>query len=214
MIRGVLFDMDGVLVDSEEYICQAAIEMFKEKGIEVQAGDFKPFVGAGENRYIGGVAKKYNLPVDIEKVKSRTYQIYREIVRGKLSPLNGVIPFIEQCRAKGLKIAVASSADDIKVRINLKEIGLPPETFDGLVNGDMIGNLKPAPDIFLQAAYLIDCKIKECLVVEDAVNGIKAGKKAGAKVLALTTSFPEKDLQEADWIADNLANAPVDVLEW
>jgi HAD superfamily hydrolase (TIGR01509 family) len=214
MIQGVLFDMDGVLVDSEEFICQAATEMFREKGLEVQAEDFKPFVGAGENRYIGGVAEKYNLPVNIEDVKSRTYQIYREIVRDKLAPLDGVIPFIEKCKAKGFRIAVASSADDIKVRINLKEIGLPPETFDGLVNGDMIEHLKPAPDIFLQAAYLIDCKPENCLVVEDAVNGVVAGKKAGAKVLALTTSFSKKDLQQADWIAEDLANVPEGALDW
>jgi cytidine deaminase len=83
MIRGVLFDMDGVLVDSEEFICRAAIEMFMESGIETTPEDFKPFTGTGENRYIGGVAEKYGISVDIEKVKARTYEIYGSIVRGK-----------------------------------------------------------------------------------------------------------------------------------
>lgn len=59
MLQGVLFDMDGVLVDSESFICKAAVEMFEEKGLTVKKEDFIPFVGTGENRYIGGVAEKY-----------------------------------------------------------------------------------------------------------------------------------------------------------
>lgn len=80
MIRGVLFDMDGVLADSEEYICRAAIMMFAELGYTVEPDDFKPFVGTGENRYVGGVAEKYGIDVDIEKVKARTYEIYGDII--------------------------------------------------------------------------------------------------------------------------------------
>ena len=80
MIKGVLFDMDGVLVDSEEFICRAAVLMFKEKGLEVQAEDFIPFVGMGEDRYLGGVAEKYNFVIEIEEIKSRTYEIYGNII--------------------------------------------------------------------------------------------------------------------------------------
>jgi len=59
MLQGVLFDMDGVLVDSESFICKAAVKMFEENGLTVKKEDFIPFVGTGENRYIGGVAEKY-----------------------------------------------------------------------------------------------------------------------------------------------------------
>ncbi len=68
-IKAVIFDMDGVLTDSEPLINAAAIEMFREKGLRVRAEDFIPFVGAGENRYIGGVAEKYGLAVDIHEAK-------------------------------------------------------------------------------------------------------------------------------------------------
>jgi beta-phosphoglucomutase-like phosphatase (HAD superfamily) len=71
MIKGVLFDMDGVLVDSEHFICKAAIMMFRELGITVSPEDFQPFVGMGENRYIGGVAERHGINVDIEQVKAR-----------------------------------------------------------------------------------------------------------------------------------------------
>ena len=74
-IRGVIFDMDGVLTDSEPLINAAAIAMFKEKGLVVQPRDFLPFVGAGENRYIGGVAEQYRFPLDLPAAKRRTYEI-------------------------------------------------------------------------------------------------------------------------------------------
>ena len=97
--------------------------------------DFIPFVGAGEDRYIGGVAEKYGINLDIEEDKARTYEIYAEIVKGKLESLAGVREFIGKARARGLRLAVASSADCVKVTINLGEIGLPADTFDAVVNG-------------------------------------------------------------------------------
>jgi beta-phosphoglucomutase-like phosphatase (HAD superfamily) len=83
MIKGILFDMDGVLVDSEKYICEAAIKMFAEHGVRVEPDDFTPFIGTGEDKYIGGVAEKYGLQFDLQKEKVRTYTIYGEIVKGK-----------------------------------------------------------------------------------------------------------------------------------
>ena len=117
MIKGVLFDMDGVLVDSEHFICMAAIMMFSELGLTVSQEDFQPFVGMGENRYIGGVADKHGIMVDIEKVKARTYEIYGIIVRGKLDPLPGAHGFIKRCRNKGFKLSLATSADKVKKHI-------------------------------------------------------------------------------------------------
>ena len=79
---GVLFDMDGVLVDSEVFICRAACMMFEESGLKVRPEDFLPFVGTGENRYLGGVAEKYGFAIEINEAKERTYDIYLEIIRG------------------------------------------------------------------------------------------------------------------------------------
>jgi beta-phosphoglucomutase len=213
-MKAVLFDMDGVLLDSEEYICRAGLMMFKEKGYEVKPGDFLEFTGMGENRYLGGVAEKNGIPFELEKDKARTYEIYAEIVAGRLEPLPGVVEFIERCRSRGLKMALASSADPAKVEVNLEQIGIPSSTFGTLVTGLDIEHRKPAPDIFLKAAENLGVDPAECLVVEDAVSGVKAGKAAGAKVLALTTSFSAEELSGADWIASLLTDAPDEVLEW
>ncbi len=213
-IKGILFDMDGVLVDSEEYIFEATKLMLAEHGVNAKKEDALHFVGMGENKYIAGIALINGFEVDIERDKARTYQIYEEISRGELFALPGAVKFIETCVSKGLKIAVASSADKVKVMINLREIGLSSDNFQAIVTGEDVELKKPFPDIYIKAAKMIGLKPQECLVVEDAVSGVKAGKAAGAKCLALTTSFPANLLGEADWICENLAKVPVEAISW
>ncbi len=213
--RGAIFDMDGVLVDSEPFIAEAACRMFAEKGYPgVQHDEFKPFVGMGEDRFIGGVAEARGIKLDLIKDKARTYQIYIDLIKGKLGPLPGVHEFVAKCRAKGLKIAVASSADQIKVHANLNAIGLAPETFDAVVTGEDVARKKPAPDIFLEAMRRLNLPAAECLVIEDAVAGVEAARAAGARCLALTTTFRPEALFAADWITETLATAPDAVLSW
>ena len=207
-LKGVIFDMDGVLCDSEPFICRAACDMFAETyGCKVEPDDFLPFVGAGENRYLGGVAEKHGIELSLERDKARTYAIYLEIIKGQLDPLPGVREFVGRCRQAGLKLAVATSADDVKMAGNLAEITLPAETFDVCVTGCDVEKKKPDPEIFLTAANRLGLLASECLVVEDAVNGIQAGKAAGSLCLGLTTSFTDKQLRDvgADWIAPHLA---------
>lgn len=211
MIKGVLFDMDGVLVDSEAYMCRAAIDMFSELGVHVNEEDFRPFTGTGENRYLGGVAEKYGIDVDIEIVKARAYEIYGQLVKGRLRPLPGAIRFIERCRMKGFRLALATSADRIKMEINLLEIGISPLTFQSIITGLDVVNKKPAPDIYLKAAASLGLLPGECLVVEDAVSGITSGKAAGCRCLAVTTSFGHEELAGADWICSSLEAVPDDV---
>lgn len=206
--------MDGVLVDSEPFICKAAIMMFDELGVKAEPEDFHPFVGMGEIKYIGGVAEKYGLKVDIEKVKARTYEIYETIVKGQLSALPGAHHFIAECRSRGFRLALATSADTVKMKVNLREIGLPAATFDSIVTGLDVANKKPFPDIYIKAAHQIGLLPDECLVVEDAVSGIKAGKAAGCKCLAVTSSFDAEVLASADWICKSLMNVPQEAINW
>jgi beta-phosphoglucomutase len=213
-LKGILFDMDGVLVDSEEFIFEATRLMFAEHGVKVKPEDALPFVGMGENSYISGIGKVNGFMVDIERDKARTYAIYEEISRGKLKALPGVKTFIDECKRKGLKMAIASSADKVKILINLREIGLAEDLFQAIVNGKDVEHKKPFPDIYLLAAKQIGLHANECLVVEDAISGVTAGKAAGAKCLALTTSFPANKLSEADWICADLSKVPSAAIQW
>ena len=214
MLKAVLFDMDGVLVDTEELTFRAARRMFKEHGITVTREDFRPYIGTGENSYIGNVARKYGFPVDISRDKNRMYDIFGMLAKDHLKALPGVQSFIGKCRDMGLKLAVATSADYVKLMINLKETGLDQESFDVLVNGQEVRNKKPHPEIYLTAAAKLGFRPDECLVVEDAVNGIEAAKAAEAKCLAVTNSFSRKELEKADWICESLESYPAEALNW
>lgn len=211
--KGVLFDMDGVLVDSERFIAKAACMMFAERGLTVTPEDFRPFIGTGEDRFLGGVAEKYNFKLNMPADKVRTYDIYLEIIKGHLKPLDGVVPFINKCKSIGLKLAIASSADLRKVLGNLKEIGLDNGKFDAIVCGEDIKHKKPAPDIFILAAAQLGLKPSQCLVIEDAVSGVQAAKAAGAKCLAITSTFTKQQLN-ADFHAPDLKNIDPAALNW
>ncbi|MFT3891756.1 MAG: HAD-IA family hydrolase [Anaerolineales bacterium] len=204
-IRAVIFDMDGVLTNSEPLINEAAIAMFKEKGLTVQPDDFLPFVGAGKERYVGGVAEKYGFPFDPVAGKQRTYEIYFDLVPTKLEAFPGVRELVNGCRQAGLLVAVASSADKIKVAVNLKKIELPLERWDTVVTGELVKHKKPAPDIFLTAAQSLNVNAVECVVVEDAVNGIQAAKAAGMRCVAVAQTFPADRLHEADVVRNTIA---------
>jgi HAD superfamily hydrolase (TIGR01509 family) len=206
--------MDGVLVNSESFIADAAIKMFAEKGYRVGADEFRPFIGTGEDRFIGGVAELRAIPLDPARDKARTYEIYLELIRGRLKPLPGAREFVQRCRDKALAIAVASGADAVKVEANLREVGLAPKLFAAIVDGTQVLRKKPAPDIFLEAFRRLSLPPASCLVIEDAVSGVAAAKAAGARCLALTTSFEAAELSMADWIARDLSAVPAEALDW
>jgi len=208
-IRAVIFDMDGVLTDSEPLINAAAVAMFKELGLNVAPEDFIPFVGTGENRYIGGVAERYNFPLDIESAKKRTYEIYLALVPTRLRAFPCAVELVRKCRSIGRKIALASSADMIKIEANLQKIGLPSNQWDALVSAEDVVHKKPAPDIFLAAARKLGVPPAECVVVEDAVNGVQAAKSAGMRCVAVAHSFPAEKLVGADIIRSSIAEVTV-----
>lgn len=209
MINAYIFDMDGVLCDSEAFIAEAAIRMFDQRyGVQVREEDFIPFVGTGEDRYLGGVAEAYGIQLNMPDDKNETYRLYAECAKGRLQPLPGVKHFIGRAREAGIKLAVATSADEVKLHVNLHEMELDGGLFDALVNGLEIEHKKPAPDIFLEAARRLGLDPDECLVFEDAINGIQAAKAAGARCIGITSSFAAQQLLDAgaDATSDGFAH--------
>jgi HAD superfamily hydrolase (TIGR01509 family) len=210
-IKGVIFDMDGVLIDSEAFICQAAREMFRQRyDTDVPPEDFLPFVGAGETKYIGGPAEKHGLPVTLPDDKIRTYEIYLDLIKDKLGPLPGADTFIRHLQARGVKVAVASAADRMKVDGNLQAIGFTEADFQAVITGSDVDRHKPDPQCFLMAMQRMNLSPEVCCVVEDAVNGCKAARAAGMHCLGITSSFDAETLRNAGahWTAPDLAHVP------
>lgn len=211
-LKAVIFDMDGVLTDSEPLINEAAVAMFRERGVPVAPEDFLPFVGTGENRYIGGVAEKHGVTLDIEAAKHRTYEIYLSLVPERLHAFPGSVEKARELRGAGLRLAVASSADRVKIDANLHKIGLPPEWWDAVVSAEDAVNKKPAPDLFLAAAARLGVSPAECVVIEDAVNGIQAALAARMRCVAVAQTFPPEKLAAATRVRPTVSAVTLDDL--
>ncbi|KAE8010352.1 hypothetical protein FH972_006727 [Carpinus fangiana] len=214
-VSAVLFDMDGVLCDSEEPSRRAAVDVFAEMGVQVTVEDFVPFMGTGEANFLGGVASVKGVEgFNPEAAKKRFFEIYLDQYAKPNSGIGfpGALELITQCKSKGLKVAVASSADRIKVDANLAAAGLPLSMFDAIVSADAFENLKPAPDIFFTASKILNVPPIECIVIEDALAGVQAAKAAEMRCIAVKTTLSEEILKTAgpSLIRNEIGNISLD----
>jgi HAD superfamily hydrolase (TIGR01509 family) len=197
-MKAILFDVDGVLVNSEAFIAEAGARMFSELyGVDVDPSEFAPFIGTGEGRYLGGVAETRGIAVDVPRAMRRIYELYFEVIKGRLQAVPGAVELVRALRPAGIKSATATSADRVKLDANLDAIGLREDDFDTLVCGGDVTRKKPYPDIYLEAARRLGVPPEDCLVIEDAVEGIKAGVAAGCTCVGLSTTFPASVLAAA-----------------
>lgn len=197
-MKAYIFDMDGVLCDSEAILAEAACRVFQEHhGVQPSPADFLPFVGAGPDRYLQGVAEQHRVEAVLPRDKEAMYRLYAELVPGRLQPLNGVIEFVRAAHAQGIRVAVATSADPFKVKLNLEEIDLDAKLLSTMVTGADVTRKKPDPAIFLEAAARMDVTPTDCLVFEDAVNGVQAAKAAGMRCIGITSLFDADTLRAA-----------------
>ncbi len=210
MVKACIFDMDGVLCDSESVIAAAACRLFQERGVTVTPKDFEPFIGTGEERYLLGVAEKSGVVLTMPDDKETLYRLYADIARRDLKPIGGVVKFLRTAASAGILLAVATSADEFKMDVNLAAIGVEKELFTARVTGDQVIHKKPAPDIFLKAAQLLGFSPDDCIVFEDAVNGVQAAKAAGMRCVGITSSFSAEVLlaNGADWTAPDFNLLP------
>jgi HAD superfamily hydrolase (TIGR01509 family) len=194
----VLFDLDGVLCDSEPFIAAAAAEALRRRyGIPVSLADFEPFVGAGDDRFIAGVAELHGVTADIAVDKALTYEVYLELIVGALQPVRGGAALLAALRGAGVRTALATGSSRPKLDGNLAAIGIPESAFDAVISAEQVHRKKPDPETFLLAAAALGVEPARCLVVEDAVNGVRAGVAAGATVLGITSSQPAEALLAA-----------------
>ena len=192
--KAILFDMDGVLIDSEWLMRDTAIQSLAEHGVQARHEDFREFTGCGEDRFIGGVAEKYGLTYEFA-MKERAYDFFGQRVMKETDVPEGVKDMLEALHSRGLKLAVCSAADRRKVLYNLMAIGVTEEMFSTVVTGSDIARKKPFPDIYLKGAALIGMDPRDCLVVEDAVSGITAAHAAGMDAVGVPTTFSKEELE-------------------
>ncbi len=203
--RLVIFDMDGVLVNSEGAFRRACAEALLQWNVKAEYDEFQPFTGMGDARYIGGVSEQYGVPY-VEEMTDVSYKLYAEYAPTLLKVFDWSKKILLKLHEEGVKIAVASSAGAYKVDINIGCIGVDKSIFSAIVTGSDVERKKPAPDIFLTAAKMAGEEPENCLVIEDAISGIQAAKGAGMRVATVTSSFTAEELAAAgsDYVTDDL----------
>ena len=187
--RAVIFDIDGTLVDNMHLHAEAFGVFAERHGLPPLTQEDRARLDGRRNSEIFPILFKREVPRDEWLAYEHEKEgLYRELSRGRLSPLNGLHDLIERLREERIAIALATSAPKPNVVHTLAELDLAAE-FPVIVRGDEVARGKPAPDVFIEAARRLGVDPAECLVFEDAPMGIEAAQAAGMRVVALTTSF-------------------------
>jgi beta-phosphoglucomutase len=205
---GVLWDMDGVLVDTGEFHFQAWSQILPEYGLSISREFFRSTFGMNNAGLLSVLFGEAPAPERVTRISDHKEQLFRQIVQGHAQPLPGVVVWLERLKDAGARQAIASSAPPANIDTLVDELGLRAY-FDAVVTGyDMPG--KPDPAVFLKAARLIGVPSERCIVVEDAVAGVEAAQRAGMKCIAVTTTNPASALRKADIVVDRLDTLPDD----
>jgi len=211
--RGVIFDLDGVIVDSSMFHFGAWQRWARKIGIieEVDEAWFREHHGKRNDAII--TATLGPLPeTELEAHAVRKEEYYRKLARGKLEPLPGVAKFVEALRRNEWLLAIGTSTPRENLELVLAEMPFGG-AFAATVCGPEVEHGKPAPDIFLRAAELLELPPERCVVVEDAPSGVAAAHAGGFACLAVATTRPRELLGEANLLLDSLEEATPEVVE-
>lgn len=189
--KAVIFDIDGTIVDNMHLHAEAFAVFAERHGLPALIAADRARLDGRRNSEIFPILFKRDVPrEEWQAYEHEKESLYRELSRGRLTPMKGLHDFIARLRADGIGVALATSAPEPNVAHTLSELGLTDD-FPIIVRGDQVPRGKPAPDVFLEAARRLGVQPADCLVFEDAPMGVEAGKAAGMVVVALTTSFTE-----------------------
>jgi len=207
---GIIFDMDGLMIDSEPLQLKAVNEALKPLGIFVNETDFIDMVGKKSIENFSWLKDKYGFAEPPESLEQKKNRAYLSIIQRELKPMPGLFQAIESCKRKGLELAIASSSVREDIDIVLKILGLA-NTFGVVASGDEVKKGKPDPEIFLKAAEKME-KDPSCLIVlEDTGFGVDAAKAAGMYCIAIPNGFTlHHDFSKADMVLNSLLDLNLD----
>ncbi len=203
---GVIFDFDGVLVDTGEYHKQSWHDLAKNEGLQFSDEYFYSTFGMQNYQILPKMAGRELSNDEINRLSEWKESRFRDLIADGIKPMDGVKELLLDLKSTGFKLAVGSSAPRVNLDFMLGGASLSG-MFDAEVSGEDVKNGKPAPDTFLKAARRIGVEPERCVVIEDAIAGVLAGKSAGMKVVAITTSTKREKLlaAKADRVIERFA---------
>jgi beta-phosphoglucomutase len=203
-LMGVIFDLDGVLVNTGWAHKQSWYDLAEKEGFSMTDEFFYSTFGMQNYQIIPMLLGREAFSGEVGRLSDWKEQRYRKLIAEKLVPSEGAKSLLIDLKSTDFLLAVGSSAPRANLDLVLERTDLQ-NYFDAYVSGEDVTNGKPAPDTFLKAAEKLSLGANRCVVVEDAVQGVEAGKVAGMQVVAVTTTRKRVDLQRADIIVDSLA---------
>ena len=210
--KAVIWDMDGVMADTAPYHLIAWQEAFQRRGVNFTEDDFRHSFGQRNDTIIRNILGEETSADEIKVIGSEKETNFRRRIRQNLKPLPGVIKLITSLKEHEFKMALASSAPMENIQLLTKGLGIS-KYFQAIISDEDVAEGKPSPQVFLLAAEKLGVEPKHCIVIEDAIAGVTAAKRAGMGCLAVTNTHPRASLTEADLIVDTLEEVSVDDLE-
>jgi beta-phosphoglucomutase len=208
MIRTVIFDMDGVIIDTEPIHHHAFFTQFAELGITVSDELYASFLGSSTRNVFQQLKQEYDLPQEVSALLQRKRELFNQVFDedAGLDLLPGVRALIEDLQQHGVQMVLASSASKATIGRVFNRFGLAPY-FSHTVSGEDFAQSKPNPAIFLHAAQLGETPVTECIVIEDSANGVAAAKAAGIYCIGYASPHSAgQDLRLADRVIQDFAD--------
>jgi len=200
----VLFDLDGVIVDTKSAHFASFAQLGAEVGYAISAEQFKHIFGR-HNRDIFPILYGRPLPVEeVDALADRKEALFRDLIRGQVTALPGVAALLPTLCAAGFRLAIGTSTPRANVDLILESLHFFPY-FQAIISAENVSIGKPDPQVFLLAAAALDRPPAHCVVVEDAVAGVQAALSGGMHALAVTTNHSRHDLRHAARVVDSLA---------
>jgi beta-phosphoglucomutase len=211
MKQGIIWDLDGVIVDSAPFHFEAWREFTAAKGKVFTQENFRRIFGMRNEDilvYIFGEKLESGF---LKTWSDEKEERFRQLIQAKVKPFPGALKLVQNLHAVGYKQAVASSTPLKNIHLILNALTIP-DFFDVIISGEHVARGKPDPEVFLKAAKEMSLAPDRCLVFEDASAGIAAAKKAGMKVIGITNTLPRKKLKASDRVVRSLEEVDLETI--
>lgn len=209
ILKAFIYDMDGVIADTEPVHMQAEQHVMKKMGVELELAYFQRYQGMTDVMIFEDLRKQFCIKSSAEKLaKAKAYLFNKILHETHVTPIAGSLELIratnELRQSHGLKTAIASSSSDDFIAFVVDNLGIR-DHFDLLMSGTNLPESKPNPAIYLQTAAYLRVDPRDCVVVEDAANGARAAKAAGMTCIGFNSPHsPNQDLSICDMVVDRL----------